>query len=82
MTQEEVIAKATEILEEEFEIEKEKITPNALLKEDLGLDSLDIVDVVVLIEQNFGLLLEAKDFIDIKTFEDFYKMIFTRIQAK
>ena len=41
MTKEEIIAKATEVLAEEFEIEATEITPEASLKDTLGLDSLD-----------------------------------------
>ena len=79
MTQEEVIEKAKAILTDEFEIEETKIHPESLLKEELGLDSLDTVDVVVVVEQIFGLLLNSKDFIGVKTFEDFYKMIYKKI---
>lgn len=79
MTQEEIITKAKAILTDEFEIEESKIHPGALLKDELGLDSLDIVDIVVVVEQVFGVLLVSKDFIDVKTFEDFYKMLFNKI---
>ena len=47
MTIEEIIEKATVVLAEEFEIEESDITPDASLKDTLGLDSLDLVDVVV-----------------------------------
>lgn len=45
MTIEQIIEKATEVLAEEFEIDAAEITPEASLKETLGLDSLDLVDV-------------------------------------
>ena len=51
MTKEEIIVKATEVLAEEFEIDATEITPEASLKDTLGLDSLDLVDVVVLVER-------------------------------
>lgn len=57
MTNEEIKAKIKEVLAEEFEIDPSAITPEGDLKEVLGLDSLDLVDVVVLVEQNFGVTL-------------------------
>lgn len=47
MTIEEIIEKATVVLAEEFEVEASEITADASLKDTLGLDSLDLVDVVV-----------------------------------
>ena len=79
MTQNEIIAKAKDVLADEFEVDIETITPEAALKETLGLDSLDLVDVVVLIEQNFGVTLTANDFIGVVTFEDFYNMLEKKI---
>lgn len=79
MTQEEVFIRTKKFLSEEFEIEEGKIVPEAGLKEDLELDSLDIVDVVVLVEQNFGLILVQKDFMDVKTVDDFCKMVYRKI---
>lgn len=75
MTQTEIIEKAKEVLANEFEVDIETITPEAPLKETLDLDSLDLVDVVVLVEQNFGVTLTANDFIGVTTFGDFYKML-------
>ena len=57
-----------DILSEEFEVPREKFTPNALLKDDLGFDSLDMVDVVVLINDEFNIKLVSQDFIGRDTF--------------
>lgn len=48
----------------------------------LDLDSLDLVDMVVLIEHNFGFTVVAKDFVGIKTFNDFYHFINNRLNEK
>lgn len=79
MTNEEVIARIKEKLAEEFEIEPELIVPDAPLMQTLELDSLDLVDMVVLIEQNFGFTVKAQDFAGVKTFQDFYNMILSRL---
>lgn len=47
----------------------------------LELDSLDLVDMVVLVEHNFGFTLKAQDFIGIKTFQDFYDFIDSRVNG-
>lgn len=74
-TLDEIREKAADVLAEEFEIEREKITPEASLKDTLGLDSLDLVDVVVLVEQNFGITLTGTDFEGMETFADFYELL-------
>lgn len=79
MTSEEVIAKVNEKLAEEFEVDPELIVPDAPLMQTLELDSLDLVDMVVLIEQNFGFTVKAQDFAGVKTFQDFYNMILSRL---
>ena len=81
MTIEEIIAKATAVLAEEFEVEAGDITPEASLKETLGLDSLDLVDVVVLVEQHFGVTLTAPDFIGVVTFQNFYDLLNKKING-
>ena len=55
MTKEEIIAQTNAALIEEFELEEEAMEPAARLYEDLGLDSLDAVDMVVLFEQRFDI---------------------------
>ena len=81
MTNEEIKAKIKEVLAEEFEIDPSAITPEGDLKEVLGLDSLDLVDVVVLVEQNFGVTLKGPDFVGVRTFEDFDNLIISKLNA-
>ena len=54
MTTEEIYQKTKQILLEDFEIEADKIAPEAHLREDIGIDSLDFVDIVIAIEREFG----------------------------
>ena len=70
--------KVTEFLIEELEIEEDKIYPEARLKEDMGIDSLEVVDIVVLVEQNFGFKMKPEDFKVVKTFEEFCNFIAER----
>ena len=55
MTRTEIEEKVRNFLMEDLEIDEEKITPDAKLKDDMGIDSLDFVDIVVIVDKNFGL---------------------------
>ncbi len=82
MTDQQIKDKIKEVLAEEFEVDAETITPEGQLKEVLGLDSLDLVDVVVLVEQNFGITLKGPDFVGIRTFDDFDNLIIGKIRQQ
>lgn len=72
MTDQEIIEKIRVTLAEEFEVDIDVIQSEAPLMQTLELDSLDLVDMVVLVEQNFGFNMTGQDFVGIKTFQDFY----------
>jgi acyl carrier protein len=75
MQREEIIEKVNSFLAEEFEIDADKMLPEANLKETLDLDSLDYIDLVVVIESNFQIKVKPEDFINIVTFQDFYDYV-------
>ncbi|MBK7666454.1 MAG: acyl carrier protein [Sphingobacteriaceae bacterium] len=82
MTKEVIIEKCMAFFTEEFEVDGSKISGDANLRETLDLDSLDYVDLVVVIESNFGFKVKGEDFVDIHTFDDFYNYCFNKIQEK
>jgi acyl carrier protein len=82
MKNEEIIQKINEFLVEEFEVEGDKITPDANLKETLGLDSLDYIDLVVVIESNFAFKVKPEDFVNIVTFQNFYDYVSEKVNSK
>jgi acyl carrier protein len=82
MTQEEIIKIINGFLVEEFEVEESKISADANLRETLELDSLDYVDLVVVIESHFGFKVAGEDFLNIHTFQDFYNYCYTKVQEK
>ena len=47
MTKDEIFAKLQDVLENDFEVEKDNVKPESKLFEDLDLDSIDAVDLVV-----------------------------------
>ncbi|HTQ28268.1 MAG TPA: phosphopantetheine-binding protein [Puia sp.] len=78
----EIIGKINEFLVEEFEVDAAKISPPANLRAVLELDSLDYIDLVVVIENNFSFKVKPEDFANISTFQDFYDYIISRVNAK
>lgn len=77
-----IIEKINGFLVEEFEVEADKITPEANLKEVLELDSLDYIDLVVVIESNFSFKVKPEDFASIVTFQDFYTYVQNHVGEK
>ena len=71
MERSEIEAKVRNFMIEDLEIDEEKIAPEALLKQDLGIDSLDFVDIVVIVEQTFGVRIKNEEMSGIKTFSAF-----------
>jgi len=82
MGREEVIETIKGFLSEEFEVERDLITPEANLKETLDLDSLDYVDLVVIIEENFGFKVTGEDFVGVESFNQFYDLVEKKLAAK
>ena len=80
MENQEIINKVNDFLIDEFELEEDQLIPTASLKETLEIDSLDYVDLVVIIEKNFGFKVKGEDFANIKSLQDFYDYIIKRAQ--
>ncbi|MFX0555700.1 acyl carrier protein [Maribacter sp. CXY002] len=79
MTKETIIEKTNDFLIDDFEVEAEELIPGANLKDAIGLDSLDFVDLVVAVESNFGIKLVGEDFTNVVTLQDFYNLIETKL---
>lgn len=71
--------KVTNFLVEDLEIEKELIKPDALLKDDLGIDSLDFVDIIVIVNREFGFKPIPQEMTEVKTLSDFCDYIDKKI---
>jgi acyl carrier protein len=82
MNKEAIVAKINGFLIDEFEVDGDDIQSDAILKDTLGLDSLDYVDLVVSIESNFGVKLVEADFVGVSTFQTFYDLIENKLKLK
>ena len=79
MTTEKIVETINGFLVEEFEVPVADIQPDANLRDTLGLDSLDYVDLVVEVESNFGFKVKPEDFTEISTFQDFYNYVNAKV---
>ena len=81
MTRQEVEEKVNDFLIEDLEIDEVKIAPEATLKGDLGIDSLDFVDIVVIVERNFGFKIKPEEMAGVATLKQFYDYIEAKVNA-
>lgn len=81
MTRQEIEEKVKEFLIEELEIEEENIFPEAKLKEDMGIDSLDYVDIVVIVEKTFEFKIKPEEMANVKTLSQFCDYIESKVNA-
>jgi acyl carrier protein len=82
MTRTEIEEKVRAFLIDELEIDEEKISDDALLKDDMGIDSLDFVDIVVIVERNFGFKIKPEDMAGVKTLHQFCDYIESKVGEK
>lgn len=82
MTKEEVKSQVDEFLIEDFEIEPERLANGGRIKEDVGIDSLDIVDIVVTVHDVFGVKLDQAEIRKIKTMDEFYELVVEKVNGK
>ena len=81
MKREEIESKINEFLIEEIEIDEEDLEPDAHLKNDLGIDSLDFVDIVIIIDQYFGFKAKGEELAQLNTLSSFYNYIENKLEA-
>lgn len=71
----EIVEIVNNILHEKFEVPTASLKPEALLKDDLKLDSLDFVDMFIMLEQKTGSDVQNIDFMKISTLGDIYQLV-------
>ena len=75
MTREEIIQQVNSLLAEEFEVEETEFAPDASLKEILSLDSINLVDLIALVQFTYKITIPVEDLKKIHTFNDLYDYI-------
>jgi acyl carrier protein len=79
MSRQEIEEKVRAFLIDDLEIDEDKIFPEAKLKEDMGIDSLDFVDIVVIVEKNFGFKIKPEERQGVVTLSQFCDYIETKV---
>lgn len=79
MDKQQIEEKVRNFLIEDLEIEEDKIFDDARLKEDMGIDSLDFVDIVVIVEKNFGFKIKPEEMQGVTTLKQFYDYIESKV---
>lgn len=81
MTREEVFAQVKAILVETLSVDEDKVTEDARFQEDLETDSLDLVELVMTMEEKFGIKITDEEAAEIKTVGDAVDFVMTRVDA-
>jgi len=82
MTRIEIEKIVKNFLIEDIEVDENVIKPDAMLKKDLGIDSLDFVDIIVIVERNFGFKIKAEEMQGIHTLGQFCDYIESKVGDK
>lgn len=79
MTREQVVEKVNQFLIDDFEIEESKLGEDKLITSEIGIDSLDMVDILVRVNEEFGFKLEKAELMTVKTLGDFYDLLMKHV---
>ena len=82
MTRKDIEEIVKEFLIEDLEIDEENIRPEAHLKEEVGIDSLDFVDIVVIVEKKFGFKIKPEEMTGVTTLSQFCDYIESKVGDK
>ena len=76
-----VTKKVTSIIVEQLSVEESALVPEANLLDDLGADSLDVVELVMALEEEFGIEIPDDDVENIRTIKDVVDYVVARTEA-
>ena len=76
------IEKLNELLAEEFEVDVQTIYTDSTIKITLALDSLSFVDLIAVIENEFGVKIPGQELKELKVFSQLYDYIYDKIEQK
>ena len=81
MTREEIMEQVNGLLSEEFEVEQSEFTPDANLKDTLQLDSINLVDLIALVQVTYKITIPVNELHQIQTFNNLYDYIEQHLPA-
>ena len=75
MKDEEILIELKKVLVEEFEVEEGEVTPESTFYDDLGLDSLDAIDLIVTLNNHYDIEVDSADSEAIRTVQDLIDIV-------
>ena len=75
-----MIEKIKAIMMDQLNIDENDITEDTSFKDDLGLDSLDLFELAMAIEEEFGVKIKGTELASVKTFGLLYDFVFDRME--
>ncbi len=75
MKDEEILIELKKVLFEEFEVEEENVTAESTFYDDLGLDSLDAIDLIVTLNNLYNIEVDGADSESIRTVQDLIDIV-------
>lgn len=76
MRKSDIIIAVNEVFHEEFEVPLEGLNPESHIFDDFGLDSLDVVDLIVALQKKFGVQVRNDDRVrKVRTLDDLYDLL-------
>ncbi len=67
--------KVRDMLAKQLNLKPEQITPQSDVVKDLGADSLDVVELLISLEDDYGISIPEDDIVNVKTVQDIVDMI-------
>lgn len=81
MSKDEILLRLTDLLSSQFEVERSRIRPEALLYDDLDIDSIDAVDMIVHLKPLVGRRLQPEIFKSVRTVQDVVDALYGMMQG-
>lgn len=81
LTTDEIISKANQTIREHLGVDADKITPGANFIDDLGCDSLDIIELTMAFEEEFNIEISDSETDEIETVQQAYDLLSRKLAA-
>lgn len=82
LAEQEICRKVNDIIEQKLEVYPEQVVASAVLKFDLGADSLDVVEVIMALEKTFGIAIPDAEAERLHSVEDFQRICIRLLAEK
>ena len=78
-SKEAVLGELRELVAEQLDVSEEEVTPESKFEDDLGADSLDVVEIAMAVEDKYGFNIRDEEQDNFKTFGDLVQFVAARV---